>query len=487
MVYKKYIKRDGKIFGPYLYKSKKENGKVITEYLGKENQSGQKKKTKFNAFYSFIVIIFLILILSFTFFINSPLTGKTIFDFSSSSNLNLETPASYNLGDLVYGNVSLGLKNGELIPADSVVRFSLNKQTKDVLISDLISAQSANGDFYSEGFVLTGSGLGYGIEGTKESYPDVDFVLKIVSGEIQTEETTTPAETIEPVQNETTETPVETPTTETLEETTTETTETTTTPESVVETPITDTDQTSLITGNVIASGANEISGKVSKDQPFEYNLNNGETAEVVSSSQPVIIEIKGNKIYVTTNYAVEEKGFGQDYLGNDLTEFNFDLSGLGFIAEQGDLKVALVYNENEITSTNTKINIAKETETETETNTTEIPEEEILEETNETLEELNQTETLNETLNITEILNETLSNITELGNLTINTIQYGAELNKPVKWVKNIKIDEQQENVSVEIPIDAENISVYKISEEQNQGSATPIQNKKIKEELEI
>ena len=34
MVYKKYIKRGGKIYGPYLYKSIKKGGKVITEYLG---------------------------------------------------------------------------------------------------------------------------------------------------------------------------------------------------------------------------------------------------------------------------------------------------------------------------------------------------------------------------------------------------------------------------------------------------------------------
>ena len=34
MVYKKYIKRGGKVYGPYLYKSIKKDGKVITEYLG---------------------------------------------------------------------------------------------------------------------------------------------------------------------------------------------------------------------------------------------------------------------------------------------------------------------------------------------------------------------------------------------------------------------------------------------------------------------
>ena len=47
MVYKKFIKRDGNIYGPYSYKSRKENGKVITEYLGKpEDKSAGKNKVK---------------------------------------------------------------------------------------------------------------------------------------------------------------------------------------------------------------------------------------------------------------------------------------------------------------------------------------------------------------------------------------------------------------------------------------------------------
>ncbi len=39
MAYKKYIKRDGKLYGPYIYHSRKEGGRVITEYHGKfENE-----------------------------------------------------------------------------------------------------------------------------------------------------------------------------------------------------------------------------------------------------------------------------------------------------------------------------------------------------------------------------------------------------------------------------------------------------------------
>jgi len=41
--YKKYIKRGGKIYGPYSYKSIKKEGKVITEYLGKAEKKTENK------------------------------------------------------------------------------------------------------------------------------------------------------------------------------------------------------------------------------------------------------------------------------------------------------------------------------------------------------------------------------------------------------------------------------------------------------------
>jgi len=42
MVYKKYIKRNGKVFGPYYYESYREDGKVKTRFV-----SGPKKSDKF--------------------------------------------------------------------------------------------------------------------------------------------------------------------------------------------------------------------------------------------------------------------------------------------------------------------------------------------------------------------------------------------------------------------------------------------------------
>lgn len=43
MVYERYIKRKGKIYGPYLYESKRVKGEVITIYHGKKKKSFMEK------------------------------------------------------------------------------------------------------------------------------------------------------------------------------------------------------------------------------------------------------------------------------------------------------------------------------------------------------------------------------------------------------------------------------------------------------------
>ena len=61
MVYKRYIKRGGKLHGPYYYESYRDkNGKVATRYL-KEHKSNTKIKNIF--FYVFIFIFLLIFLL----------------------------------------------------------------------------------------------------------------------------------------------------------------------------------------------------------------------------------------------------------------------------------------------------------------------------------------------------------------------------------------------------------------------------------------
>lgn len=46
MVYKKYIKKNGKTYGPYIYQSRRVNGKVVSNYHGKGNLTFNYKKYK---------------------------------------------------------------------------------------------------------------------------------------------------------------------------------------------------------------------------------------------------------------------------------------------------------------------------------------------------------------------------------------------------------------------------------------------------------
>lgn len=68
MVHKKYIKRNGKVFGPYLYDNKRVNGKVVSKYLGvaEEEKKGfsfdMQKIVKFSIYFV-IGFIFLDLVL----------------------------------------------------------------------------------------------------------------------------------------------------------------------------------------------------------------------------------------------------------------------------------------------------------------------------------------------------------------------------------------------------------------------------------------
>jgi hypothetical protein len=91
----------------------------------------------------------------------------------------------------------------------------------------------------------------------------------------------------------------------------------------------------------------------------------------------------------------------------------------------------------------------------------------------------------VNETINITpvnESLNLTLVNQTT--NLTANItnetlIQFPAEIGKPVKWLRQIKFDENKTNLSIKIHKKAHNITLYKKIKEKKQ-NITKVKTKK-------
>lgn len=245
MVYKKYIRKSGKIYGPYLYESKRVGDRIITTYHGVAN----KKYTSFNKNLAFISSFILFTLLLFLLFNGEFFTGK--------ASLDVET--KYKAGEALSGNLKFNLKEGELIPKDVRIKVSYGNEIKEIALSELVSEGSVSGQFFAEGVGISGNGEGYGVAGKKESFPEVEFELKIFSEIIET-----PVETSSASHSET---PVEG-----------------LIPEESGEEVI----EESAITGSIISENEIIISGVVGKGKNFEYGLGEGESAEIVSGSVKV-------------------------------------------------------------------------------------------------------------------------------------------------------------------------------------------------------
>ncbi|MDP2628892.1 MAG: hypothetical protein Q8P15_03270 [Nanoarchaeota archaeon] len=547
MVYKKYIKRDGKIYGPYAYKSRKENGKVITDYVGKHHEKFSGSEWR-----SLILFFGLLLVFSSVIFLNHSLTGRVA----------LQVQDNYLAGEQINGNLELSLKYGELIPSGTKILIENGGEISEYFLSDFISENIAEGKFYSEGNSLPGEGSGYGVIGEKKIYPGVYFELLIVGKGVENapeekpvQEKEIPEESVNESVEES-ESEVEQP--EVIEEETSGESENSPEESSEKVEEVSDEEEkkqetkenkekeqqkeekseekeskkdtaseessssssegssqdsssgnsessssessssesssggessgssegsssesssssnggessgessSSGITGEVIGEeNKNVVEGKVSGDNPFVYELPEDKSAKIKPESVrtdleklsdgDVKLKISGTTATVTTDYFQTEKGFGEDYITNDKITFDIDLSHLGLVAEQGQLVIKLVYEDNEIVSVSKEISvqgeepeIPEQNETEVPENITEIPEQNITQLQNVT--EQNITEQ-----NITEI---PTINVTTQENLSV--LQYKAIAGKPVKWIKVIKTTNESD--FVEIPKKSNNISI--------------------------
>jgi hypothetical protein len=358
MAYKKYIKKNGKIYGPYLYHSRRVDDKVISEYYGH-----QKKRNYKNIIISvsFVLIIFLA-IYGFN-YIKPYLSGKAVFNID----------ADYQEGQSLDGVLKLSLNQGEMIPSSTKIIFNNNGNLAEYPLSDFVFEEEASkGDFYIQGKNISGKGEGYGLIGEKNIYPIVHFSFNVysannsetnlsagggseedtpivisetpneTSAENSTEDTAnisteasivisetpneastdTPSEIPVETPNETPETPVETSgetSTETPVEAPSEE------PTEILETPVETPSETPnaqpedsapSITGNIISTIFKGISnlflgltgtgkvvldvektieGNVSSGNPFIYTLQGGETAELEKGSV-YLIDSKGKE-----------------------------------------------------------------------------------------------------------------------------------------------------------------------------------------------
>ena len=226
MVYAKFIKRNGKKFGPYYYKSVRDkDGKVHNIYVGRTDptkknpkeapsvkQANELKvpisvkdnfqdsfqylatlpssplpelvvpippsgygKSGFNAV-QYLIPVLIIAILALSFF--SILPRHTGF---MTANLR----ESYTPSEVLSGQVGIEFGPEDLIPVDAIISVSLANQTYFISMDEFISSsgsvvQSGSGIFKKSDVLIGGQGTGYGLLGTKVSYPELTFSFSVV-------------------------------------------------------------------------------------------------------------------------------------------------------------------------------------------------------------------------------------------------------------------------------------------------------------------
>ncbi len=319
MAYKKYIKRGGKVYGPYIYHSRRIDGKVISEYRGPEKLSYKK------IFLAVFGVIFLAVLISILIFSEKEITGEAVLDLD----------ADYQQGRPLEGKLRLSLQEGEFIPASSKLVFENNGNIFEYNLKDLVSEESNEGSFYIKDTSISGSGEGYGISGGREISPTVYFSLSILSEE-------------KPVEEE----------------------------DITKDAPITGNVISNFagaisnfflglgMTGKAVVEFEREIHGQVSAGETFTYTLQEGERVELKPrsvktnskqlSDHDVELKIESGEVFVTTNYSEIEKGFGEDYLGSKSKEIIIDISSLDLILEQGNLEISFIDSNQEIISLST-------------------------------------------------------------------------------------------------------------------------------------
>jgi hypothetical protein len=289
-MHKKYIKRGSKRFGPYLYKTYRENGKIKTLYVGKSSP----EKTNLNYFPLAIICAFLSMIFLLSIYNQALITGKAISLDKTTINVN----------EKLAGNFDISLKEGEFLPADSIVSVYFADFHIIIPLSELISLSKVNlqertGEFFSSKTEISGSGRGYGWEGTKTSYPVVSFRLEPEIISVQEEQ--------------------------------------------------------QQISGSV-KYGDEFVYDGLADLIPGSVNVNGNQVGD-----DAISIRKEFGKTIITTSYKEESYGFGSSYLTGNKHTISLDLSNLNIKAENPGTKTLLIelsYNNVIIESESQTINV---------------------------------------------------------------------------------------------------------------------------------
>ncbi len=342
MVYKKYIKRNGKIYGPYYYSSRRVNGKVISEYHGPTESS-----KSFNFLW---IVIGTLLVVGFGYFLfnsggNGNLTGNAV--------LNLN--ANYVSGDILDGKLNINLNEGELIPASSSVVFENGGNSYKFNLSDLVESSPIEGEYYVAGSDLSGKGLGYGAISNLENSPNVYFEFEIYgknngksnSNKSVNTEIVFLNETNSSFSNETV--ILNESTGENINDTSNETPSDNVLGKGNLSLGLT-------LTGNAISNGdvvVNKISGSVRYGEEYNITLEKGQSAKLISGSvrtdsiqlndSDLKIRYNSGVIVVETTYVERTSGFGENYISDKTVVLPIDLNKLNLSFSEGELIVKII------------------------------------------------------------------------------------------------------------------------------------------------
>ncbi|MSS75194.1 LamG domain-containing protein [Candidatus Pacearchaeota archaeon] len=322
-MHEKFTYKDGKQYGPYLYENKRVDGKVITSYMGKQGPFPLRYWIGF-----FILILVVVVLLGFVSFTPAP----------STSQVSVEFDPVFVTGEPLAGTVKFNLKAGELVPQDARVVLWSGNQSAEFLLSEVsVQADLLSGAFFAEGVSLEGNGEGYGAYGTKVSRPTLDFQLLITSSvDDSSSEEDSEAPSLGEVSGGVVEQiGSEEDTSEAASEASSE-------------------EAASAVTGNAIIERAFTVDGQVSVDEPFSYTLETGQEASLVRGSvrdgttalQDDLLSVatSASSVGVTTDYTLEEQGFGEEYLGEYEVVLTLDLASFDFVAISPVFTVQLAY-----------------------------------------------------------------------------------------------------------------------------------------------
>jgi len=229
----------------------------------------------------YVLAIVVAILLTLILFSSFSLTGRATFSLEN---------IAYDDG-VLSGFLLFTLQQSELLPADTQVVID-NGEQHSFSLGELIDNILVDGDFFVVQNEISGSGSGYGVDA--ERFPAVSFVLGIYSEVEEVEEN----ETEEPSNG------------------------------------------TRSITGMVSLELVEEVEGEVRANESFVYDLEEGQSAELISSDKDVELSVENDQAIITTSYT-----------GDEIESVEIDLDELNISVEEGDLVISFIYDEVELFS----------------------------------------------------------------------------------------------------------------------------------------